>query len=124
VRLSVRDTGAGMSPETLARLFEPFFTTRGPGEGTGMGLAVVHGIVQNHGGATTVESAPGKGSTFCVYLPALPAPPRGEALSRPSRTDLRDVGGRGYFVTGIRISTSGATARSPLNTCVAGPAGW
>jgi PAS domain S-box-containing protein len=83
VRLSVRDTGAGMSPETLARLFEPFFTTRGPGEGTGMGLAVVHGIVQNHGGATTVESAPGKGSTFCVYLPALPAPPRGEDALAP-----------------------------------------
>jgi signal transduction histidine kinase len=78
VRLVVRDTGAGMSRETLARLFEPFFTTRGSGEGTGMGLAVVHGIVQNHGGAITVESEPGKGSTFCVYLPALPAPQRGE----------------------------------------------
>jgi signal transduction histidine kinase len=48
-----------------------------------MGLAVVHGIVRNHGGAITVESAPGKGSTFCVYLPAVPAPPRGEDALAP-----------------------------------------
>ncbi|MFN8093156.1 MAG: PAS domain S-box protein [Vicinamibacteria bacterium] len=71
VRLSVRDTGHGMGAETLARIFEPFYTTRAAKDGTGMGLAVVHGIVHNHGGAITVESEPGRGSTFSVYLPAL-----------------------------------------------------
>jgi PAS domain S-box-containing protein len=69
VRLTVRDTGPGMAPEIMEHLFEPFFTTKSVGEGTGMGLAVVHGIVTSHGGAITVESAPGQGATFAVYLP-------------------------------------------------------
>jgi signal transduction histidine kinase/CheY-like chemotaxis protein len=70
VRLSVRDTGCGISPENLKRIFEPFFTTREAGKGTGLGLAVVHGIVQNHDGAILIETELGKGSEFQVLLPA------------------------------------------------------
>jgi PAS domain S-box-containing protein len=71
VRVTVRDTGLGMSPEVLARLFEPYFTTKALGEGSGMGLAVVHGIVASHGGVITVQSTPGQGATFMIYLPRL-----------------------------------------------------
>jgi CheY-like chemotaxis protein len=74
VRLTVQDTGHGMEPEILERILEPFFTTKGMGEGTGMGLAVVHSIIANHGGAMTVESTPGQGSTFGVYLPRHDSP--------------------------------------------------
>jgi PAS domain S-box-containing protein len=66
--LSVEDSGCGMSPETEARIFEPFFTTKKPGKGTGLGLSVVYGIVRAHGGFIEVQTEPGKGSRFDVYL--------------------------------------------------------
>ena len=85
VRLAVRDDGYGMRAETLARIFEPFFTTRSSRGGTGMGLAVVHGIVHSHGGAITVETQLGQGSTFNVYLPALPRSADADALPGAAR---------------------------------------
>ena len=69
VRLRVTDDGVGMTPEVLERIFEPFFTTRPLGEGTGLGLAVVQGIVQDHGGCIDVQSQPGQGAHFTVRLP-------------------------------------------------------
>jgi len=89
VKMSVGDSGHGMSPETVARIFEPFFTTKEAGRGTGLGLAVVYGIVNEAGGLIDVESAVGRGTSFNVYLPwtdeVAEAPAQG-ASPAPART--------------------------------------
>ncbi len=84
--LSTSDTGTGIPPEIMKRIFEPYFTTKKQGEGTGMGLAMVHGIVHSHGGDITVSSEPGIGTTFQVYLPVTgeePATVPGKPQSQP-----------------------------------------
>jgi two-component system, cell cycle sensor histidine kinase and response regulator CckA len=74
VKLSVSDTGHGIDPDIHDKIFEPFFTTKQPGEGTGLGLSVVYGIVRDHGGFITLDSTPGKGSVFHVFLPVSSSP--------------------------------------------------
>jgi PAS domain S-box-containing protein len=83
--LSVSDTGHGMSPETVERIFDPFYTTKSREEGTGMGLAVVLGIVKAHGGKITVDSDPGRGSTFKVFLPLLQGDIEPQSQKKPAR---------------------------------------
>jgi PAS domain S-box-containing protein len=81
VTVEVADTGIGIAPENVARIYDPFFTTKGVGRGTGLGLAVSYGIVQEHSGHITVESAPGRGTTFRITLPTASARTRLQAAS-------------------------------------------
>ena len=116
VCLTVKDTGCGIPPENLARIFEPFFTTRPAGQGTGLGLSVVHGIVESWGGAIGVSSEVGKGTTFEVYLPASAATATVESeptlahrgservLFVDDESDLTEVARRGLSRFGYEVT--------------------
>jgi PAS domain S-box-containing protein len=96
VRLSVSDTGHGMGPKVLERIFDPFFTTKKRGEGTGLGLSVVHGIIMNYGGDITVSSEQGKGTVFEIFLPCIER--SGDMPEAPNRAALNRGTERVLFV--------------------------
>jgi CheY-like chemotaxis protein len=90
-RVSVIDTGQGMDSATLGRMFDPFFTTKAPGKGTGLGLAMVYGIVQGHGGVIECQSRPGRGTRFDLYWPITPMIPTD--ASKTGDGDAKSAGG-------------------------------
>jgi two-component system cell cycle sensor histidine kinase/response regulator CckA len=100
--IEVSDTGPGVPPELAAKIFEPFFTTKAVGEGTGMGLATVYGIVEQADGHIALDSRPGEGATFRIFLPAYVPPPEvavpAPAAAAPARPVARDLSGAGKIL--------------------------
>ncbi|PIQ64063.1 MAG: hypothetical protein COV97_11440 [Zetaproteobacteria bacterium CG11_big_fil_rev_8_21_14_0_20_59_439] len=125
--LSVQDNGCGIEPDALGKIFEPFFTTKEVGKGTGLGLSMLYGAVQTHGGVVEVESKPGQGSTFRIYLPLCvvddpvesgnPAEPAGgygeTILLVDDQEDLRTTSAQVLSVLGYRVLQAG-TGREAL----------
>jgi PAS domain S-box-containing protein len=98
IRIGISDSGIGMSEATMQRIFEPFFTTKSNAHGSGLGLAVVHGIVRSHGGVIVVSSKPNEGSCFDVYFPALPARAEDESTFRDAEAVPHGSGQRILYI--------------------------
>jgi len=98
VNLSVQDNGNGMSPQTIERIFEPFYTTRQVGQGTGLGLSVVHGIMQTHQGGIDVQSTMGEGSTFSLYFPACDEAVEATLAELPAAPEIKGEGKHVMYV--------------------------
>jgi len=126
VRVTIQDSGSGMSAEVLDRIFDPFFTTKPIGTGTGLGLSVCHGVVEELGGSIRVSSEPGRGSTFTVRLPIAepelallqepdpePSGARGRVLLIDDETDARDLSLAVLEQCGARVKAVCITAPSP-----------
>lgn len=107
VRIAISDTGEGISEAALGRIFDPFFTTKPFGDGTGMGLAIVHGIVQSNDGFINVESAPGKGTLLELYFPAIPRP--AITPKAPPPAPVRGAGRRALVVDDEKLITRMST---------------
>ncbi|HVN25262.1 MAG TPA: response regulator, partial [Syntrophorhabdales bacterium] len=108
VQLSVKDTGSGITDDVKVRMFEPFFTTKEKGRGTGLGLAVVYGIVKNHGGAIRVETGPGKGSAFTIFFPAI----EDVVEARPLKRAVMPMGNERVLVVDDEPSVVKATSET------------
>jgi signal transduction histidine kinase/ActR/RegA family two-component response regulator len=110
VHLWVKDNGIGMDAAVMARIFEPYYTTKEPGKGTGLGLSVIHGIVKSHSGFIEVESTPGKGSRFHIYLPTL----EDAAEESEKQAGAPETGGKGHILLVDDEETIVAMARQML----------
>ncbi len=113
VKVTVTDTGTGMSPETAARAFEPFYTTKEVGKGTGLGLSQVYGFIKQSGGEVTIRTEPGEGTAISIYLPAAPGqdlPAQQEKTERvlivEDEPDLMDVASALYISMGYEVLTA------------------